>query len=115
MRSALAWLALVLTIGGATAFFGWVAVPIVAGLWGLLRATDTRPVTDAVTAAAAAWLLLLAWTATQGPVGEGATRIAGIFGIPAAAFVIIVLLFPALLAGSAAGVTAALRDLVAGR
>lgn len=48
------------------------------------------------------WALLLGWTAVEGPVGLVARRAGGVFLVPAWGFVLVTLLFPALLSGAAA-------------
>ena len=66
-------------------------------------AAERRPVLFAGAAGAAGWAILLAGTALFGSVGVVATKVGVIFGLPGVAFIALALLFPALLAGSAAG------------
>ncbi len=87
-----------------TVGFGWVSVALLGFVWGALNKSDrTVPFTCAVSAAVG-WGLLLAWTAVQGPVAELAVKLGAIVGVPGSAFILVTLLLPAILAGSAAGV-----------
>ncbi len=104
MRSLLAWLTLAVLIAVATAMLGWWTVPVLGGLSGALMAAERRPVLFAGAAGAAGWAILLAGTALFGSVGVVATKVGAIFGLPGVVFIALALLFPALLAGSAAGV-----------
>jgi hypothetical protein len=95
----------------ATWAFGWWTVPVLAAAWGAARARGTRrPVESAIdrgpaeaaAAALVAWGALLAAAAARGPVGALAGGLAELIGAPAAALVVLTLVFPALLAWSAA-------------
>ena len=104
MRWLLAWLTLTVLIAAATAMLGWWMVPVLGGISGALMAAERRPVLFAGSAGAAGWAILLAGTAMFGSVGLVAQKVGAIFGMPGVAFITLALLFPALLAGSAAGV-----------
>ena len=104
MRPLLAWLTLAVLIAAATAMLGWWMVPVLGAISGALMAAERRPVLLTGTAGAAGWAILLAGTAMFGPVGLVAQKVGAIFGLPGLAFIALALLFPALLAGSAAGV-----------
>lgn len=87
-----------------TVGFGWVSVALLGFVWGALNKSDrTVPFTCAVSAVVG-WGLLLAWTAVQGPVAELAVKLGAIVGVHGSAFILVTLLLPAILAGSAAGV-----------
>ncbi len=103
MRSAPAVAVLAVAVALATAAGGWWTVPLVAALWA--RVTPIRrPVVGAGAGGALGWTLLLGWTALHGPVTRLAARVAPIFHAPAWALLLATLLYPALLAGAAAGV-----------
>ena len=87
-----------------TAIAGWVGVPVIALIWGVVaRRRDMRyPGAVAVgIAAGGSWALLLAWTAARGPLFRLASTLGALVGVPGALLVIVTLLFPALLAWSA--------------
>src|SRR5688572_2168650 len=85
-----------------TILIGWWAVPITAALWGAFA--RGRPGTGriAALAAALAWGAILAYDALVGPVGALAERLGQVMGVPAVVLPVITLVFPALLAWSAA-------------
>ena len=102
MAGHIAFATLVLAFGAGTATFGWLAIPAIALVWGVIAPSRLQAGVSAAVAAALSWALLLGWTATQGPVGTLARRVGGIFGVPAVVFFGMTLVFAALLAGSAA-------------
>lgn len=109
MRSVGFWISAVLAFALGTAVLGWWMVPVLGAVYGGLR-PSARPALTAASAAMAAWALLLSLTATQGPVGRLAGVLAGALGMPGFALMAITLIFPALLAGPAAGSAGAVRD-----
>jgi hypothetical protein len=116
----LRWVALALVLAGATYVATWWGVPALALAYGVLAGSrrGTRAFVPAAVAAAAvfAWGGLLAWTAVRGPVAALIAMLASVAGFPAMVFVLLTLLFAALLAWSAAtvglaiGATAARDD-----
>ncbi len=86
----------------ATVVLGWWAVPVLAGVWGVVARVDERPAVVAALGAGLGWILLLVWTAAQGPAGELAQRAAGVMGIPSALLFLITVLFPMMIAWGAA-------------
>ncbi len=86
----------------ATGIMGWWTVPALAALWGLLTPNEKHPELAAAAAAGLGWSLLLVWTATQGPIGELASRAAGVMGISSLALVGMAIAFSMALAWSAA-------------
>ena len=88
-------------MGAGTVALGWWTVPLVAGLWGLRgRAAD------AALAGLVAWSALLAAQATRAPLGALLDRLSTLFGIPGWLLVALTPIFAALLAWSAATLTA---------
>lgn len=101
--------ALVLALGVLTALLtalvGWWTVPLVGAGAGLLaRGRGGAPMLDAAVGGALGWALLLLWDAAHGPVAALAQRVAGVMQLPPSALIGVTLVFPALLAGAAAGV-----------
>lgn len=89
----------------ATVGFGWWTVALVAALWGIIARGLRSGAFVAAVAAMLGWGALLAWGAVHGPVVELAVKLAAVMQIPPAALVLATLIFPALLAWSAAAVT----------
>ncbi len=113
MKAGTAWIGLALLFAVASALVGWWTVPIVAALWGLVP--TGRPWLSAALAAASSWAALLLLTALEGPVGELAVVLGGVMGLPAAGLLLLTLILPAILAGSAAELSAFLRRTLLGR
>jgi hypothetical protein len=110
MKRTVAWAVLLIVFVLGTAFVGWWTVPVVAGVWGVVTAYSQKPWRSAALAAAAAWVLLLALSATRGPLLALAGLLGAIFGLPGFAVIVLALIFPATLAWSAAGLVSALRE-----
>jgi hypothetical protein len=91
-------LAVLIAMMAGTWFAGWWMVPIVAVIAG---AAAIAPVLVATTAALA-WALFLIADAAQGPLGRIMTMLGGVMGLPGVVVVMLTILFPALLAWSAA-------------
>ena len=87
-------------IAAATALVGWWTVPLVAIVW--VRVLPHAPVRTCMIGAALGWGGLLGWTAWHDSVLPLAHRLSGVFNLPWWGPVVLTLLFPALLAGSAA-------------
>jgi hypothetical protein len=115
VKRTVSWTVLLVAYVLSTAFIGWWTVPVVAGASGALTAYDQKPWRTAAIAAAAAWALLLVLGATRGPLLALAGLLGGVFGLPGFAVVLLALIFPALLAWSAAGLVSALRVMLAER
>lgn len=109
MRQAAAFLVLTLAFAAAS-LLGWWAIPATAALWGILRPIARRPALVAAAAAALAWSvwLLVDGLSPRGDFSGLASRLAGIFSLPAPALLVVTVLFAALLAGSAAYVAGAI-------
>lgn len=81
---------------------GWWTVPIVASLWGIFGSPARRRASFAAACAAFGWGCLLALHATRGSLPSVASQIAEVMTIPPISLYVATLLFPALLAWSAA-------------
>jgi hypothetical protein len=92
----------------ATYAFGWWTVPVIAALWALLS-RDDKPARVSAMCAAIGWGTLLVLDAVKGPVAEMAARLGGVMRIPAFVLILLTLIFPALLAWSAAALVDAFR------
>ena len=110
MRKLLA-VALLTAAFAAATVVGWWTVPLVGALWGVLRSALSRPALLAGLAAASAWGLWLVYDYSV----AGATfapflgRLAGVLTIPTTILILVTVLFPGLLAWSAAALAGALR------
>lgn len=104
-------LALALTIAIATTLVAWWTVPIVAAIWTVVY-PRRGAVLYASVAGALSWGAMLLWTSRGGPVGHVDRILADIMGAPDRGLIILTITFAALLAGSAALVTQAVRPTV---
>ena len=102
--------AILLAEGFAVATFGlgWWSVPIVAVLWALVSRDANRAALAAL-CAAGGWATLLLLDIARGPVATMGTKVGAVMGVPPVVLGIATLLFPALLAWSAAALTPSLR------
>ena len=80
---------------------GWWSVAVVAALWGLFS-TDPHRARNAAIAAAGGWGTLLLLDVARGPVSTMATQLGDLMGVPSVVLYLLTLLFPALIAWSAA-------------
>src|SRR5687768_12780403 len=97
-------------MAAGTLYVGWWAVPVIAALWGLLagwRAHGTGRAGLAAAAAALGWAGLLVLDAVGGRLVGLADLFARTAGLPAPVFPLLTLVFPALLAWSAAALAGA--------
>lgn len=99
----------------ATYAFGWVAVPILAAMWGVLARHTPAAARDAAMGALAGWAVLLVWAALSGPVWVLADQLGGVMKIPRVLLLAITLSFPALLAWATTTTVAALSPLASRR
>jgi hypothetical protein len=96
---------LVLAIALGTYAFGWVAVGVIAGAWAWIRRTDAAVPLLAALAGLAGWgLLLILPAVTGGRVREIADVVGAAMQVGGGPLLALTLAFPALLAGSVAGV-----------
>ena len=89
----------------ATWIIGWWGVAIVALIAGVIYRGEGGRAGRVALAAAEGWAMLLLVDAVGGRFGRVATTIAGAMSLPAAALLVVTLLFPALIGWS--GATAA--------
>lgn len=104
MRTALRVGLLTPALALATLVAGWWAVPVLGVVWGMIAARGTRPGLTVGGAAAGGWALLLVWRGLGGPVWRVAERVGPILALPGWLFVVLALIFPAVLALVAAEV-----------
>ena len=103
----------VLLLGSAfalgTLVLGWWAIPVLGAVWGLIGPNKKRaPVLSGISAGWG-WVLLLLWTAWQGPLLTLAHRTAGVMGMGTVSILGITVAFSVVLAWAAAVVAAGLR------
>lgn len=88
-----------------TAAGAWWCVPLLAALWVRALPSDRAAVATTMFGAAAGWLALLGVAALQGPVSAVGAMFSAVLGLPRWGFLLVTLLFPAALAGTAAFLT----------
>lgn len=108
MRTAVKWVLLAEAFAVATFGLGWWSVPIVAALYGAFS-RDARRARTAALCAAAGWASLLLLDVARGQVGAMGNKLAALMSIPEPALYLVTLVFPALLAWSAATLVPDLR------
>jgi hypothetical protein len=96
----------------ATYAVGWWGVPVLALICGLAVEPKARPLSFVSLCAAAGWASLLLLDAARGPLGELARRFGGVMSLPPFVLILLTLLFPALLAWSAASIGVAVRRMI---
>jgi hypothetical protein len=89
-----------------TLYVGWWSVPVIALAWGWLVGPARRPATRAAVGAALAWAGFLVHDAVRGPAGRLARTLGALMHLPAVVLVGLTVLFPVILAWSAAVVGA---------
>jgi hypothetical protein len=87
---------------------GWWGVLIAAAIVGFVLRAEGGGGWRIAAAAALAWAALLVADAVSGPLRVVGARLGGVMGVPSPVLVVVTLLFPALLAWSAATVVATL-------
>jgi hypothetical protein len=81
---------------------GWWLIPVLAAVWVRVLPRTTASALELALGAALGWAGMLAWGATQAPLGNVARRVGGVFHMPAWVFVLTTLGFAAALAVLAA-------------
>ncbi len=115
MRTLIRVLMLTLAFAAGTALLGWWSVPLLGAIWGVIAWRTSRVAVTAGAAALLAWGVLLAISARADAFGTLVGALSAVMQLPSIALVLLTLLFPALLAWSAARVTSAVAAIVAGR
>jgi hypothetical protein len=115
-RTGLSFLLLVAAFAVA-APLGWWTVPLVGALWGMLRPAFPRPILAAALAALAGWVvwLVIGFIVASDALVRIASRAAAIMQLPSPLFLLITLLFPALLGWSSAALACGMANLLAPR
>jgi hypothetical protein len=88
---------------------GWWAVAVIGVAAGLTAPAGRRTALEAAAGAVLGWAAILAASAVGAPVWAVAQQVGPLFRVPALGFVAVTLVFPALVAGSAALLTCELR------
>ena len=112
MRWLLRLVVLSVAFAVGTALLGWWTVPLLAAIWGVIAHRVPRTGVLAGIAAALAWGALLLKAAGAPSFAALIDAIAGVMQSPPASLIAVTLVFPALLAWSAARVTAVLTTLI---
>jgi hypothetical protein len=112
MRSIALFVAAVAAMAVGTWSAGWWAVPLVGAAWGWVAAADRTLPLQAALAGANAWGALLALQLPGGGMERVAGTVGTLLGIGGPALVALTLLYPALLAASAAALVRAVRGAV---
>lgn len=97
-------LALLLALSLGTYAFDWISVPVIAAAFAWIRRDDAAVPVLASLAGAASWMVVLALQSFGGPIAEVARVVGAAMQVGAGPLVVLTVAFPALLAGSAAGV-----------
>ena len=108
-RPALQLLLLSAAFAVMTVALGWVGVPAVALLWGLVARREERPGLVVLLGAGLGWGWLLGWNAAVGEVGELVRVAGGAMGLPGVGFAVLTLAFPMVIAWGAAVVGGAVK------
>lgn len=101
--------ALLVALVLGTYAFDWLAVPVLAAAFAWIRREDASVPLLASVAGAASWMLLLVWQSMSGSVLEVARVVGEAMQVGGGPLVALTIAFPALLAGSAAGVVRGFR------
>ncbi len=108
MRSVIKLILLAEAFAVATFALGWWTVPVVAAAWAAYSTDDNRARIAAL-CAMGGWATLLGLDFARGPVGTMGTQLGGVMNLPPTVLYILTLVFPALLAWSAATLVPRIR------
>lgn len=103
MRTILRLALLSAAFAAATFTFGWWGVPVIAAAWAVVARDIPSAARDAALGGLVGWAALLHFASAHGPVWTLAQQLGGVMKVPSAVLVLVTLLFPALVAWSAAG------------
>lgn len=106
-------LLLAVVTAAATWWIGWWAAPVCGAAWGAARFGD-YPAWTAAVGAALGWMLLLAYEALLGSMGEVSRLVGSTLGVPGWVPLAAAAAFPAALAAAGAGVSRGLMPLLEG-
>lgn len=113
------WLSFFALIGAFAlgTIVAWWMVPVIAGLWGVLRPRVNAPAATAALAAGAAWALwlLFDWQASHGGMGALAGRLGNLMHIPPLGLAAATVLLGGLLAWSAAVLAGGIAGVLSSR
>jgi hypothetical protein len=109
MRSIVLFMLAVAAMAVGTWYVGWWMVPVVGAVWGFVAVADRALPLQAALAGVNAWGILLALRMPGGGVERVAGSVGTLLSIGGAALIALTLLYPALLAASAAMLVRAVR------
>lgn len=109
MRDFVKFLLLSEAFAVATFGAGWWTVPVVAALWGFFAAPSSRQSLFVAACAAFGWACLLMLNVARGPVSSVAAQLGQVMRVPPFGLYLLTLIFPALLALTAATLVIAVR------
>lgn len=109
MRSIVLFVSAVAAMAAGTWFVGWWTVPLVGAVWAYAAAGDRTLPLQAALAGVNAWGILLALRMPGGGVERVAAAVGPLLSIGGPALIALTLLYPALLAASAATLVRAVR------
>jgi hypothetical protein len=110
MRQLLEFIAVALAMAAATWFIAWWTVPVLAAAWGVARRGDRWVPLLAGAAGMMGWLLLLFLPSSPAAVGRLAQVAGTAMGTGPGPLFVLTLMFPALLAASAASLARAISS-----
>lgn len=108
MNRSIWFVGVVAAIATCTWVVGWWMVPVVAGLYGFVRRRDAATPLLAGLAALVAWGVLLAFSAAGAPAGSVSDAVGRAMRVGPGPLMALTLIYPALLAASAAALVKAL-------
>jgi hypothetical protein len=109
MRSIVLFILAVAAMAAGTWSIGWWTVPVVGAVWAFVAAADRTLPLQAALAGVNAWGILLALRMPGGGVERVADSVGPLLSIGGTALIALTLLYPALLAASAATLVRAVR------
>ena len=101
-----------LAMAGLTWTLGWWGVVVGAAVLGYVYREEHGRAWRVALAALEGWALLMVFDIVSGPLGRVASTLQGVMSIPSPLLLLVTLLFPALLAWSAAAVVSELATFV---
>ncbi len=105
------FIVLTLLIAAGTWLGGWWVVPLAGGVYGAWASSQRAAVLTAMLAGAAAWCALLAYDASQGPMGRLTDVLGGVLHLSGNTLLVLTVAYAALLAACAAAFARGVRRL----